>query len=179
MKKIIIAALVLGACANPRAAALKGKVDSDTKYKLEDVKVSLESKCEAGGFPDEAGITETYTKKAREKFCMARECTDNPSAGDITVSANVVHKRVFMGEGFGCGSNPSYGHASMRYSYELKQDGAVLYSKELSEEYVPNRGLFGNIGRIATQISFTGDADNELDDIDYLSSGLANVLAGK
>jgi hypothetical protein len=176
MKKAIICSLLLAACASRKEIALKENTTPDTKWKIESIDVKLDKKCDVAGYPDQAAISKLFNEKVKEKFCKIKECTQAPKADDVGVAVSATYKRTFMGEGFFCRENPGFAIGSIIFSYDLSKNGVSFYHGDLPA-LAPNRGMFGNIGRIGTQLSSTGGVEEEADDIEYLTGGMAQIIA--
>jgi hypothetical protein len=80
-----------------------------------------------------------------------------------------------MGERVSC--SESFASADISYQFNLTKGGKVFYQSQQRGPFVPSRGVFGNLGRIATQLSFSGGPENEKADLEYLMPGAAKQLS--
>ena len=179
-KKVFGFALMffLSACGSTSKKIDATYINAATTYKIEDVDLHLNSKCEGKAYPNEAELKNIFSKKIRESFCQANTCNNGKTdENTINIKVAVVYKRVFMGEGFRC--NEAYGHSSLIYSYYFSKNDQTIFSEGQSSELVTNKGLFGNLKTIATQISATGDADNEMENINIFTNAISKDISEK
>lgn len=79
-----------------------------------------------------------------------------------------------MGEAVAC--SESYAASSVIYSFDLSKNGDIFYTRSQSPSLVPARGFFNNLGRIATQLTFSGSPEQEKADLEYLTAGVAKQI---
>lgn len=174
MKKItksLWAILTLAACAGP---AWKQNITPNTRYKINPVKVELNSFCPAPSFMTEPQLQQAFDNGIKKAFCARHKCTDKITPDTVVMDIFVEYHRTFMGEGFAC--NESYAGSDVMYSFDLSQNDTVFYHRPQTQPLAPARGFLGNMGRIATQLSFSGGPDQEKDDLNYLAPGIGKKI---
>ncbi|WP_428898087.1 hypothetical protein Dip518_000276 [Parelusimicrobium proximum] len=173
MKRYLIIAVVfiLAGCASSQKA-FKQNVTEQTQFHLKTVTVAVESKCPARDkhFTNEE-LQDIFTADVKKYLCEKRVCTETPSSDDVIVDAIIIYKRVNNGEGFGRCSG-SYTGAQMSYTYTLTKNDKVFHSAADSA-LEAKRSFVGNLKRIGTNITGTGDKTEEKDDIDHMTKGIA------
>jgi hypothetical protein len=171
--KLFATALLLAGCAG--APEWKKNIAPDSEYKINSVKTKLSEKCPAPNFMTEKQLSDEFAKTIMKTFCEKKKCVDKVAPDTIVMDINLSYGRTMMGEGISCGE--SYAMSSISYRIDLKKGGEVFYNGDMKGPFVPQRGLFGNLGRIATQLSFSGGPDNEKADLEYLMPGIAKQIA--
>lgn len=158
------------------ASTFHKNVNAQTKFYLKSVTVINTSKCPAGedNLTDEE-VQKLFETDVKNHLCALRPCTETPTENDVTVEAKVVYKRIHNGEGFGS-CKGHYGGSRLGYSYTLTKNGQEFHSDEDSD-LVAKRSFFGNLKRIGTNLAGTGDKQEETDDINHMTQGLAERIA--
>lgn len=175
MKKLLILALpaLLAACGGNRS--WQSNITPETEFKIESVNVTLNSKCPAPSFMTEKQLTDRFARTIRNEFCKHRTCTDKVGKNTVVMTINVNYTRTMMGEAVSC--SESYGGVTATYDFILKKDGEEFLVRMISEKLAPSRGVVGNLGRIATNLSFTGGPENEMADVaEYLGPGIGQRI---
>ncbi|MCL1785966.1 MAG: hypothetical protein FWG39_02340 [Alphaproteobacteria bacterium] len=176
MKKLVILALPVALAACGGGASWRDNITPDTNFKIESANVNLESKCPAPGFMTQGQLADEFTRGINKTFCAVKTCVAKADENTVTVIPRVDYKRTMMGEAVSC--SESFAGSSMAYGFDLKKNGEIFYSRQPSGNWNPDRGMFGNLGRIATQLSFTGGVENEKSDVtEHLAPGLGKQIA--
>lgn len=179
MKKMlfIVPVILLSACAgkSQMQTFMEANTDADTKYFVQDPSVKLTDVCPSTGFMTESELISEFSKQIKTVVCNEKKCAENAKSDNVIVIApKIEYRKTFMGEGVSC--NESYANSSTKYSFDLIKGGKVVYTKPMSNELVPQRSVFGNLGRIATQLSFSGGPENEKNDIGNHTNGIAERI---
>lgn len=169
----LIAITGLTACAG--TPQWKNNITPESEYKINSVKTEIKSLCPAPNFMTEKEISDEFAKTVKKTFCEKNKCTDVINSNTVVMDINLKYHRTFMAEVVSC--SESFAVADISYSFDLKKDGHVFYSRPQVGPFAPQRGLFGNLGRIATQLSFTGGPDKEKSDLEYLMPGVAGKIS--
>ncbi len=167
----LIATLFLTACSGP---AWKQNITEESNFKINSVKTELNSKCHAPNFMTESQLNEEFADSIKKSFCAQHHCVDTITSDTIVMDVFLEYQRAFMGEAISC--SESYAASNVSYSYTLSKNGQEFYKRPQSEVLVPARGFFGNIGRIATQLTFTGGPEQEKNDMEYMKAGVAKKI---
>lgn len=179
MKKLLLLpVLILAACSSAPKFD-KSHVTENTQYKINISNFELKSRCPGVNYPNQQELTNIFYKQITDAFCKENKCaTSKQNNENIDINIDVVYTRVFMGEGVSC--NESYGNNTFLYRYSMKKNGQEIYpAGEYSDELVTNHGFLGNMKRIGSQLSFSGDKENEAKDIAIITNGIAKRISNK
>lgn len=181
-KKILLVSVLLASCSSTKEPSLlsKGLVNDSTTYFVSDVKVNLEERCKEetkGFYPNEKELSKLYTTYFKDEFCSDKKCVNVMSSNTVKVNIAVTQRRIMQAEGFFC--NHHFGVNSYDYSINMSKNVNGI-EKEIENKVVKNvvvdMGLFRNIGRIFTQLTFTGDRENEQKEIKVFCSALVEKI---
>lgn len=184
MKKILTIILIplLAACAgtNPKRVTQDGQtwIDKETKYYVENVDVKLKSVCPQGDeYQSAADVSKAFDTKIKQYVCEFGTCTDSKKGDNVVVvSVNGTFERILMDqESDGTCPYRGYAGGKINFSYDLIK-GETKYAAQSEPHIEAKRSVFGNLGRIASKLSFTGGHDHEMNDIDSMSKGIAESI---
>ena len=184
-KKILLVSVLLASCASTNNDSLynKGLIDDNTSYFVNDIKVDLQQRCveeNKGFYPDAKELSKIYTESFKNKFCSEKKCVNTVNNNTVKLNIKINQFRVMMGEGFAC--NKHFG--SNRYDYVLTATKNINgVEKEIFEETKTNlnvnMGLFANLSKIFSQITFSGDRETEFKEVSAFSSALAKEVVSR
>ncbi|SDB88856.1 hypothetical protein [Acinetobacter boissieri] len=136
-------------------------------YVVHNVNVSLSSKINAPDFLNQEQVKERYIQKLNDALgaqnMLANEHTEKP----ILVDFDIKQKRVFAGEDLSFISSKvigKYAHTEFQYTSTLSYNNAEI--AKLSVDKMIGIGKNGSFGKIYRDLSGSGKAENELEDID-------------
>jgi len=179
MKKLFTFPMItmLVACGGaPTQNIVRGQIDDNTKFKIAPVSVEIESLCPAPSYPDSQKLGAIFQKMISDEFCAKQACTNKAGDNVVDIAIRIKYHRVFQGEGFAC--SESFSQSTMQWAADFTKNGVVLSNGEYSGVLTPSFGLFGNIGRIATQLSFTGGPEEEMNNIKAMTTGKNGISEG-
>ena len=173
---MIAGTIALTACGGGiKNQAWNDNIKSDSQFYIRSVDTNIVTKCpDKEGYMTATAISDQLKPAIRDAVCAQKKCTDKIDANTIVMDVHVNYARSFMGEPISC---LSYQAVNISYTFTLERGGVVFYTRPASAQLAPSRGVFGNLGRIATQLSFTGDTDNEKADLEYIVPGLGKQIA--
>ena len=183
MKKIsmTLLTLALAACAgkSDRLAAYEQNVTPEARFHLASLTVNDNSKCPGGEKHfSKAELAAIFKTDVKKHLCELKTCADKPAAGDISVKVVVGYNRVMNFEAIEGHCSGSYQGAQLAYEFTLSKNGAEFYKDE-DRGLEARRSLFGNIKRIGVKLSGSGDKEDEKEDIDKMTKGIAQRIAAK
>lgn len=190
MKKLLIIAfpivlMTLNGCAttppnNSSQAAINFKNLHPKKYKINDVNIHLVSQVNKEGFLTKDNIQQKYIDDLNQQLIFQKKNVINTNEDAALVNVEVTHKRVFMGEGlkFIGGDHIVGGYADTVFTYNINvvYQGVVVETYSIKDAISYKGGILGNFKKIARDLSSSGDAQDELEDVQKATTDIVDHL---
>jgi hypothetical protein len=170
----VILMVVLTGCSSAptkeRVNAIEGH-----RYNLSSVDLHLAQSQEVGGYPSESELEAMFEKKIENALHEAGLLAEEGAEAAVPIKITIDYRRKFAGEAT---PFPSESVVAPVYGYTIEVEEAGGDSRVIAEKkgLTLNRGFLGNLKTVAT--AGTGnDAEDEKNDMDAISRGIANHLA--
>lgn len=192
MKKVFLVALpiMFGTIGCASTSQNTSKVSSNViefksmhpkQYKLNDVNIRLETLIQKEGYLTKENIQQVYIDALNKELITQNKNTKDTNDNVALVDLDLIHKRVFMGEGFKFvgGEKLVTGYADTVFTYRIK----VTYKGEVVQTYKTGKlltrkgGIIGNFQKMGRDLSGGGTPKNELDDLNKAAKGIIASLS--
>ncbi|MBF7691283.1 hypothetical protein I2F29_12410 [Acinetobacter sp. FNA3] len=190
MKKLLIftfpiVLMTLNGCAttpinNSSQAATNFKNLHPKQYKINNVNIHLVSQVNKDGFLTKDNIQQKYIDDLNQQLILQKKNVINTNEDVALVNVEVTHKRVFMGEGlkFIGGDHVVGGYADTVFTYNVNvvYQGVIVETYSIKDAISYKGGIFGNLKKIARDLSSSGDAQDELEDVQKATTDIVDHL---
>lgn len=156
-------------------------INENTVYRVNDVKVYLESKCDRSEYPDDDELSEKLTQKIKERFCAKMKClNENEAVADnaiiVDLDFNLNYERIFFGQAFSC--KGSYLNSYLYFNNVARKDDKVITSYNVSKTRKVKifRGQFGEFKHNLASMTGKNDKEAENKSLDIIADNFSKEM---